>query len=393
MVTIVSIEILLNDEEINREKILAFGCVRYHYEIMTRLKKSNVRIIPVRNTIDLYPSNEIIRIPNFRTKIRRMDFYLTYIYAFMKILLTKRKFLKKSENIVIYDPSISPGSPILTLMLKLSKFRVVSALYHWGYPYSFKENLRQLKGTRKGWLIKAIDIMLFKFSLRFSDKIITLSEFSKQQLKALGVKNMNVIKTGIGIEVLPINFDESERRDCVFIGRISLDKGAFDLINIWKKVVISEPSARLKVAGIPVSINEWRKQIEENNLTKNIQYLGVLNHEKVYELLGKSLVFCFPSHIEGAGIAVAEAMHCKLPVVAWRIPAIQELFGEAEGVFLIDQGNYDDFANKVIELLKNKKKAFSLGEKNRNYILEKREFLWDEVAEKVHKVFENFERY
>ncbi|MGC9202642.1 MAG: glycosyltransferase family 4 protein [Thermoproteota archaeon] len=390
MVTIISIEIVLDNEEINREKVLAFGGVRYHYEVMTRLQKSKMSIIPVRNNVDLYPSNEVVRVPNFKTKIRRVRFYLTYIYAFTKILLLKRRLLRKSENIVVYDPFMSSGSPILTLALKLSGFRVVSALYHWGYPYSFKETLRQLKGTRRGWLIKAIDITLYKISLKISDRIITLSEFSKQQAIRLGIKNTNIIKTGIGIKASPINFKKDKRNDCVFIGRISSDKGAFDLINIWKKVTSNEPNAKLKVAGIPAEIDKWKKQIKENNLMDSIHYMGVLNNEEVYELLGESLVFCFPSHLEGAGIAVAEAMYCGLPVVAWKIPAIQELFGEAEGVFLVEQGNYDDFANKVVELLRNKKKALDLGEKNKNYILEKKEFLWDEITEKVRRVFESF---
>jgi len=99
-------------------------------------------------------------------------------------------------------------------------------------------------------------------------------------------------------------------------------------------VVSIEPSAKLKVAGIPAEIDKWKKQIKENNLMNNILYIGVLSHEEVYELLKKSLVFCFSSHMERAGIAVAEAMYCGLPVIAWKIPAIQELFGEAEG-FLI----------------------------------------------------------
>ena len=390
MVTIISIEIVQNDEKTNREKMLAFGGVRYHYEVMTRLKNIGMDIIPIRNGVDLYPSNEVIRIPNFKTKIRRVSFYLTYIYAFVKILLLRRKLLRKSKRVIIYDPFMSSGSPILTLALKLSGFKVVSTLYHWGYPYSFKEILRQQKGTRKGWLIKAVDIILYKFSLKFSDKIITLSDFSKQQIIMLGIKNTNIIKTGIGIKVSSANFEKIEREGCTFVGRISLDKGAFDLINIWKKVVSIEPSAKLKVAGIPAEIDKWKKQIKENNLMNNILYMGVLSHEEVYELLRKSLVFCFPSHVEGAGIAVAEAMYCELPVIAWKIPAIQELFGEAEGVFLIEQGDYDNFANKVIELLRNKEKALNLGEKNKNYILEKKEFLWDEVAEKVRKAFEEF---
>ena len=99
-------------------------------------------------------------------------------------------------------------------------------------------------------------------------------------------------------------------------------------------MVSIEPSAKLKVAGIPAEIDKWKKQIKENNLMNNILYIGVLSHEEVYELLKKSLVFCFSSHMERAGIAVAEAMYCGLPVIAWKIPAIQELFGEAEG-FLI----------------------------------------------------------
>lgn len=67
----------------------------------------------------------------------------------------------------------------------------------------------------------------------------------------------------------------------------------------------------------------------------------------------ESKVFIHPSHEEGFGVAPLEAQACGLPVVAWNLPVYQEVF--PKGMIKVEMGDIKRFADKVLDLLNNKK--------------------------------------
>ncbi|MGQ9469272.1 MAG: glycosyltransferase [Nitrososphaerales archaeon] len=107
--------------------------------------------------------------------------------------------------------------------------------------------------------------------------------------------------------------------------------------------------------------------------------MGSVDSKILYETMSKSKVFIFPSHVEGWGIAVAEAMALGLPIVAWDIPTIREVFGSSIGVRLIPMFNYQQFSTEVQELIKNDEMRQRLGEANREYA---KRFTWSQVVDR-----------
>jgi len=167
--------------------------------------------------------------------------------------------------------------------------------------------------------------------------------------------------------------------DGVFLARLSPSKGILDLIEIWKNVCGALPGAKLAVigGGSEETKNALLGKIKDYSLDKNIDLLGFLEDEKAHSILKSGKVFLFPSHEEGWGIAIAEAMACELPVVSWNLPIYGEIFEKY--ILQIEENDIKHFAKKVIELLKNGDLAKETGQDGQNYI---KKYSWDDVARK-----------
>ena len=112
----------------------------------------------------------------------------------------------------------------------------------------------------------------------------------------------------------------------------------------------------------------------------NITYLGTgLPQEDVYGFVKGARLFVFPTHIEGWGIAFAEAICCGLPIVSYDIPPLNA-FG-AEGVEFVPYPDKAEFASRIIELLNDARKRQKMSEANLRYATHFK--TWQETTELV----------
>ena len=104
------------------------------------------------------------------------------------------------------------------------------------------------------------------------------------------------------------------------------------------------------------------KKIKEEKLETNI-FMLPLTGDRALSMVKNSKVFVFPSHEEGWGIAICEAMACGLPVVAYDLPVYREIF--KEGIVTVPLNDIKRFSEEVIDLLENDEKRHILGDKAR----------------------------
>jgi glycosyltransferase involved in cell wall biosynthesis len=207
----------------------------------------------------------------------------------------------------------------------------------------------------------------------------------KNKLMTLGFPGNKIFVSSNGID---LKYFENIKRtefsyEGVFLGRLNYSKGLADLIEIWKKVCQELPESKLAVIG--GGNNEMKnfmmKNISNNKLERNIDLLGFLKDEKAYPILKSGKVFLFPSHEEGWGIAIAEAMACGLPVIGWDLPNLKPVFGNH--ILRVEENNFNLFAKKTIELLKNEKLRKKIGDEGREFI---RKYSWENVAMKEYEI-------
>ncbi len=130
-------------------------------------------------------------------------------------------------------------------------------------------------------------------------------------------------------------------------------------------------------------MDDFRRRIEDLELADQVRMLGYLEGADLQWLLQNCFAFVFPSHFEGFGLPLLEAMSCGSAVIASRNTAMPEVVGEA-GI-LVDSSRPESLAGAMQSLLRNADLRSSL----RARALERaRTFSWDKTAARVLKSYE-----
>jgi len=135
--------------------------------------------------------------------------------------------------------------------------------------------------------------------------------------------------------------------DACWLGRYHPQKGLDDLLRVWQLVVRERPWARLALIGDVAQA--MAPQIEAMGLAENVACLGYLSGAAKLRALRQSRLFLFPSRFEGKPVAIAEALACGLPVVAYDLPVYEGAF--AGGLVRCAIGDVAEMAGQVLRLL------------------------------------------
>ncbi len=230
-------------------------------------------------------------------------------------------------------------------------------------------------------LIKASAFLLVLGVLKRSDACITVSGATAKALVRNGVPAGKVHVSGNGVNTDYINrfkFEGEKLYDGVFVGRLTREKGVFDLVAAWQKIVRAKGGARLLIIGSGPDTRELKRVVRELGLEGSVFVSGRRGDEEMYRLMKASKVFVFPSMFEGWGLAVGEALACGLPVVCYDIPALREVFGDCESVFLVPARDIEKLKSTLLRVLE-MKEAGRLAETSKAYA---RHFGWETVAVK-----------
>jgi glycosyltransferase involved in cell wall biosynthesis len=246
---------------------------------------------------------------------------------------------------------------------------------------SLYESYRSLNYTKIVSLAKTLAFHIMIPLLRKVDATIAVSNFTAKTLKINGIPQRRIFVSGNAIDLDSINkiepYETKKTFDGVFVGRISKEKGIIDLVEVWKRVTKNRGKAKLLIIGSGLELAQLRNRIAEAGLEDNILLRGRCSDTELFSLLKSSKVFVFPSRFEGWGIAVAEALACGLSVIAYNIPALEEVFGSCENVFLLPIGDLSKMAETVLKLLTTD--STRIGELSKEFA---RKFDWESVAMK-----------
>ncbi len=80
-----------------------------------------------------------------------------------------------------------------------------------------------------------------------------------------------------------------------------------------------------------------------------LEFLYRLSEREKFIELKRSALVLFPSLFEGYGLPPVEAQYCNTPCVAFDLPVLREVSGDA--IIYAERGNWEDFRRKVTETL------------------------------------------
>jgi glycosyltransferase involved in cell wall biosynthesis len=200
------------------------------------------------------------------------------------------------------------------------------------------------------------------------------------RLLELGMPGERIKKMLNGIDVGPIAgvAEPGKRVDAVMIG-VRPNKGSLDVVPVWKHVRELRPQTTLLLIGGMAGEEALGKHIRKEGLDGLIEIFkpaeGWLPFADYVSRIKSARVLFAPSHEEGWGIAVCEAMACGLPVVAYDLPVYRRVYGEA--LATVREGDHRAFAESLCRVLDDAETFARLAERGRQCAAK---YDWDQVA-------------
>lgn len=242
------------------------------------------------------------------------------------------------------------------------------------------EAYRKAGYSRNIAFIKTCASQLMLFLLKRVDACIAVSASTAHSLVCRGVPRtkLSISSNGVDFKYIDrINVEERKLWDGIFVGRISREKGIFDLVVAWKKIVVKNKNSRLIIIGNGPDRKELERSINRAGLRENVLVKGSLSDEDMFTLMKMSKILVFPSRFEGWGLTVAEALASGLPVICYDIPALREVFGKCSSVFFVPIGDVEELVRTFFEVVRMNERM--LTETSKSYA---RMFDWNKVARK-----------
>ena len=123
--------------------------------------------------------------------------------------------------------------------------------------------------------------------------------------------------------------------------------------------------------------------IADSPFQKDIKLLGYVNREDLPTLYTAAAAFVYPSHFEGFGLPVLEALSCGTPTIAANVSSLPEIIGTAG--LLFPPNNQENFLQKINQLLVNESLRSELSDKA---VEQAAKFSWEKTAQETLAVFE-----
>lgn len=231
-----------------------------------------------------------------------------------------------------------------------------------------------------------------------SERVITVSEFSKRQLvNALGVKSdhIEVVPNGVDERFIKQPEDRSlrarhglgDRPVVLYLGGLKPRKNLFFLLDVWSEVAKLRPDATLLMAGSGPLELSLRRRASALSLDQRVIFAGRVTEAEKVAYYNLADVFVLPSTLEGFGFSAAEAMSCGLPVVVSDQGALPELVAHGKGGFVCRSGDVGSFVRSLLRLIAEPELRQRFGEFNRELI--SRRYRWDRCSERILEIYEN----
>jgi glycosyltransferase involved in cell wall biosynthesis len=183
-----------------------------------------------------------------------------------------------------------------------------------------------------------------KESLEWADIITVVSKDAFDHYKKMGL-NVYHIPNSIDIDSLSIKSDRRYKKQIIFAGRLSLEKGVNVLLDLIK---ILPQDINLIILG-----SGPKENLLKNLKKSNVNYLGYLPKNETISLIRGSDILIQPSLIEGISSTILEAMACKVPVITTNVGGNKELIKHNQTGILIEPNNSKQLLNEILNLFAN----------------------------------------
>ena len=225
-------------------------------------------------------------------------------------------------------------------------------------------------GKARTWFF----IWIEKILALFTDKIIAVSGSLKKELierfRIAPEKKFSVIELGLEMDEL-LNLPVRESPDCVnigIVGRLAPVKNHRMLFRVISNIRHRTSGIRLRL--IVIGDGELRQDLEgyakELGIQDMVDFKGwIKDLGNIYKALD---IVALTSMNEGTPVSIIEGMAAARPVVATEVGGVSDIVQDGRNGYLVKPEDDEEFAKKLLDLIRNPGKRKILGEYGRMII-------------------------
>jgi glycosyltransferase involved in cell wall biosynthesis len=247
-----------------------------------------------------------------------------------------------------------------------------------------RDNFRDLEGRDTNWIKKYISDIWMKQLVKNLKKLklfICLTHEDKSKWNEL---------TNVRVMPNPLAFTTDKLSDCsskkaIAVGRYVPQKGFDLLIKAWSIVAKEHPDWELYIYGAG-------DRTAYTNLVKKYKVENTCTLEgpdsMIKDRYSESSIFVLSSRFEGFGMVIVEAMTCGVPAISFACPCgPRDIIKDGEDGLLVENGNIEELASKIIYLIEHEEERKKMGNKARQNIerfkMENLGTQWKDIFDKL----------
>ncbi|MDO8728301.1 MAG: glycosyltransferase family 4 protein, partial [bacterium] len=280
-----------------------------------------------RSYVSLYNRSVVQKVEELLKRIKPDIVHINNIHFYLSYYCIKlAKVYSKAVVVTLRD----------AMSFSFGKLETKNYSEHFDAQLTWFDQFRQAK---KRW--NPFRNLLIKRYLGYANKLFAVSNALKKALEQNGIKNVEVMHTGMDVSEYHRDHNEKNKKIIFFAGRLSGAKGARVVEEAMEIVKKEVPEAELVTAG---SNGKW------------------LNREEMKLAYAASAMVLVPSlYLDPFPRTVLEAMAAGRAVIGTCYGGAPEAILDGVTGYVVNPFDIKIMAEKVIDLLKNPKKAEEFG--------------------------------
>lgn len=318
----------------------------FHLPFLKMLKENGYKVHVATNGKEKIPYCD----KKHTISIERSPFKLNNLKAIkqLKKIIDEEKF----DLIHCHTPM---GSVIARLAAKAARKKYGIRIIYTAHGFHFYKGAPLIN-----WLLF---YPIEKYLAKYTDTIITINQEDYDLAKRKFSKKCKDIEyvPGVGVDKNKFNFEMANKEKtklrkelgikeedfvCISIGELNRNKNHLMAINAIKK--INNMKIKLIIAGKGNLLDEYKKYIEDNNLSNRVKLLGYRND--IYKLLKISNCLLSCSLREGLPVNVMEALMCGLPCVVTNCRGNRDLINDGENGYVVSINAVNEMVDKILKI-------------------------------------------
>lgn len=326
---------------------------------------------------------DALDVPNIKIHLLPSLKRETGIITDLRSLFAIYRFIKSKKIDIVHTHSSKAG----ILGRWAAKFARIKSIIHTVHGWEFHNFQNKIR--------KSFYIFLERVTAKITNQIIVVTEhdLAKGLLYGIGTREKyKLVSYGIRKDKFSISHNGSFRKklgiddSCFLVGMVACfkpQKSPLDFVLIAELVVRHISNVKFIMIGDGQLKSEINALVEKFKLGDKILLLGW--QRNIPEIMSSFNVLALTSLWEGLPIVFLEAMASSKPIIANDISGNREIIKDGINGFLVNPKDSLAFAEKIIQLSKNRKLAQQMGERG-NAILNNN-FDVKQMVKRIHNVY------